>query len=122
MQDKKIVMLISQEIERINSVNLPVIVEGRKDKKSLQELGLNNIIMLNSKPLFEIVESINSKKVVLLTDLDAEGKKLYGMLKSGLTSHGIQTDDQLRRLLLKAKVVQIESLYGTMQKWKSQLE
>ena len=47
-------------LQEIQEQNIPIIVEGRNDKKALQELGLNNIFTLNM-PLFKIVERINGK-------------------------------------------------------------
>ena len=60
--------------------------------------------------LFEIVESIKDKEVVLLVDLDVQGKKLYSVLKTDLTRHGIKVDDELRKFLFRTKLVHIEGL------------
>ena len=112
---------ITEEILRISESGTKIIVEGKKDKESLMKLGLSNIIVLN-KPLYAVTESIDDETVVILTDLDPEGRKLYHKLKSWLSSRGVKVDDTLRRLLFKAKVRNIEALYGMMQKWKSQKE
>lgn len=112
---------IFEELKRVADSGIPIIVEGKKDKESLMKLGLKNIVVLN-KPLYAIVESIDNETIVLLTDLDAEGRKLYHKLKSSFSSRGVKIDDTLRRLLFKSKVRNIEALYGMIQKWKSQKE
>jgi 5S rRNA maturation endonuclease (ribonuclease M5) len=112
---------IYEELSKIIQSGAIVIVEGKKDKLSLEYFGVTNIIMLD-RPLFEIVEELDAESVILLTDLDAEGRKLYKQLKEGLTAHGIKVNDKLRRLLAKAKIVHVESLAKTFEKWKSQKE
>lgn len=93
-----------------------IIVEGIKDKKSLEALGFHKITILN-KPLFEIVESITEKHVVILTDLDKEGKKLYSKLKKELTRNGVLIDDKLRMLLFKTDISHIEGLATYVKNW-----
>jgi 5S rRNA maturation endonuclease (ribonuclease M5) len=72
-------------VEKIKESNTLVIVEGKKDRAALQKLGINNIIELNKKPLFQIVEDIanSNDECVILTDLDKKGKELFGKLNSG---------------------------------------
>ena len=93
-----------------------VIVEGKKDKAALEELGFSNIIILN-KPLYEIVEKINARGVFVLTDLDKEGKQLYAKLKKDLNKLGVVVDDGLRNLLFKTELRQIEGLTGYLKKF-----
>ena len=100
---------IKEEILNLKRSNKLIIVEGKKDVASLKELGLKNIRQLNG-PLFETIESIDDKEVVLLTDLDAEGKKLYSSLKRQLDRRGVRIDNTLRDLLFKTKLSHIEGL------------
>jgi 5S rRNA maturation endonuclease (ribonuclease M5) len=96
--------------ERIQEFeNCTVIVEGKKDRKALEALGFSKVIILN-KPLYEIVESIKEKRVLLLTDLDKEGKQIYSKLKKDLDKRGIIVDDCLRNLLFRTELRQIEGL------------
>lgn len=86
------------------------IVEGRKDKRALESLGFRKIITLN-KPLYKIVENIKANEVMILTDLDREGKKLYKQLLQELNRNGIKVDNKLRNWLFKnTKLRQIEGL------------
>jgi 5S rRNA maturation endonuclease (ribonuclease M5) len=90
----------------------PAIVEGKKDKEALEELGFMDIIEIDG-PLFKVVEYIEGrriKNIMILTDLDPEGKRLYSKLKGPLQDRGIKIDDALRNLLWKSQVRQIEGL------------
>ena len=80
-----------------------VIVEGLKDRRALQEFGFRRILILN-KPLYAVVEDIvatGERVVVILADLDAEGKKLYSYLANHLMQHGIVVNNTLRNFLFK---------------------
>ncbi len=104
---------LSEHINKIRQSNQLIIVEGKKDKKALQNFGIKNIIELNKKPLFEVIENIsnNNEKCIILTDLDREGKELYGKLNSGLQQNGVKVDNSFRNFLFKnTKLRQIEGL------------
>ncbi|KHO44982.1 MAG: TOPRIM protein [archaeon GW2011_AR3] len=90
-----------------------IVVEGKKDRAALQRLGITNVFSLDKKPLFQAVEEISaiSDKVVLLTDLDNEGKKLYSRLNTDLQRHGVQIDNYFREALFRRTALrQIEGL------------
>ena len=99
-------------ISELKKCNKLIIVEGKKDKKALEELDVRNIITLN-QPIFKIVEETakKNKEVVILTDLDKEGKKLYGNLNSELQRFGVKVDKKFREFLFKeTKLRQIEGI------------
>lgn len=101
------------EIERLRNCGKPIIVEGKKDKKALEQLGIGNVFTLD-KPLFAVVEDIANRydSVVLLTDMDVEGKKLFGELNRGFNKFGTKVDKRFRNFLLrKTGVRQVEGLY-----------
>ena len=111
-EDKEIENFIS----KLRKSNKLIIVEGKKDKSALEKLGLKNIIILN-KPLYRIVEDVKCKECVILTDLDKEGKKIYGKLNSDLQRNGIKVDNTLRNFLFKeTKLRQVEGLYSYISK------
>lgn len=96
-----------------------IIVEGPQDKASLQKLGLENILTLKGKPLYKIVEHVAAATdaCMILTDLDEEGKKLYGKLRQDLQKHGVKIDDRFRHFLFKeTELRQIEGLYRYAQR------
>jgi|SRR3989344_6258377 len=100
-------------IERIKNSNVLVIVEGKKDKAALQKLGLNNVMELNKKPLFQIVEDVanSNEECIILTDLDKKGKELFGKLNSDLQRRGLKMNNKFREFLFKhTKLRQIEGI------------
>ena len=101
---------ILEELKTVKERNYLVIVEGKKDKNSLEVFGINNVTILKNKPLFEIIENVNEKEVVILTDLDLEGRKLYSKLRFGLQRKGIKVNNKLRELLFRTKLRNIEGL------------
>ena len=102
-------------------LNEPVIVEGIKDKAALKQLGFKKIIMTD-KALYKVVEGITEKKVVILTDLDKTGKKIYYHLKKGLTDRGVVVDNKLRDLLFKTELRQVEGLTKYIETMESHTE
>ncbi|MBW2965769.1 toprim domain-containing protein [Candidatus Woesearchaeota archaeon] len=88
-----------------------VLVEGIKDKKALESLGIKNIITLK-KPLYKIIEDIieTKKECIILTDLDKKGKQLYSKLSSKLKQFGVKIDNRFREFLFKTKLRQIEGI------------
>src|SRR3989338_1985403 len=103
-------------LKEIEDYNIPVIVEGKKDKAALDEVGISNITTLHKKPIFQIMEELNAKEVVILTDLDKEGKKLYGILAQECTRLGIKINNKLRNFLLKeTELSHIEGLTTYLQ-------
>ncbi len=89
-----------------------IIVEGKKDKQALSKFGIKNIFVLNG-PLYKNIEEISkkAKEVVILTDLDKEGRKLFSRLNSRLQERGIKVDNSFREFLFKeTKLRQIEGI------------
>ena len=112
-----------EQIDKIKKSNTTIIVEGKKDKIALQNFGINDIITLNKKPLFEVVENISSRnrECIILTDLDKTGKQLYGKLNHGLQQFGVKIDDSFRNFLYKkTKLDQIEGLATYIEKIQNQ--
>ncbi len=93
-----------------------IIVEGKKDRNALQQLGFQKIFVIHEtgKSLPEKIEQIQNlvgrDKVCILTDFDKKGKKLYLLLKSKLSELGVRLDNSLRGFLLKQKISHIEGL------------
>ena len=73
-------MGLLQELGRVKNSNILVIVEGKNDKVALNKFGITNVMTLN-KPIYELCENINDQEVIILTDLDKEGKQLYSKIK-----------------------------------------
>ena len=100
-------------IDKAITSNTMIIVEGKKDKTALEKLGISNIIELNKKPLYQVVEEISADndECIILTDLDKKGKELYGKLNSDLQERGVKVNNKLREFLFKnTKLRQIEGI------------
>jgi len=88
-----------------------VIVEGKKDSKSLKSLGVKNIMQLGGKPLAEFTFHVSKlhmstnepevREVVILTDFDSEGRKLAARLEYLFEKHKVAVNKRLRRKLMK---------------------
>jgi 5S rRNA maturation endonuclease (ribonuclease M5) len=96
-----------------------VVVEGKKDAASLKMLGFTNVLTLEGKALFEVVELISekTKECIVLTDLDKKGKQLYARITKDLTKHGVTTNNELRNFLFKhTGLRQIEGIIHFLEK------
>ena len=104
---------VKKFLDRLSVTEKTVIVEGKKDEKALKLIGVRKVFCLNKKPLFAIAEDVASqnKKVIILTDLDKEGRRIYGKLKTYLQRSGVEIDNQFREFLFRnTKIRQIEGL------------
>lgn len=111
---------LEQLLQKLLESAAAVIVEGRKDKSAVENLGVESsrILLLNKEPLFAVAEAVakDYDEVVILTDLDAEGKKLYGRLSTLLQQLGVKVDSRLRNFLFKnTRLRQIEGISGIIQ-------
>ena len=103
---------LEEWIIQLRKTNKLIIVEGKKDKRALEQLGIHDILTLN-KPLFAVVESVAAltKECIILSDLDKEGRKIYSILKEGLQRNGVKVDNKFREFLFrKTKIKQIEAI------------
>ena len=96
----------AQELKHADKL---VIVEGKKDRKALENLGVKKIITFANSPYISL-EDIKEKEVIILTDLDNHGKKLYSILRHNLQKRRIKIDRKFRKFLFKEKIVTIESI------------
>ncbi len=101
------------ELEKLKDSGKLILVEGFKDKRALSKLGILKVISLKKRAIYKVVEYISDryKDCVILTDLDKEGKKLFGKLNSGLSERGVRVDKRFRNFLFrKTKLRQIEGI------------
>lgn len=100
------------QIKTLKKSNKLVIVEGKKDINALAKLGVYKVIEING-PLELFAEKVSKRvnEVVLLTDLDLEGKKLYKRLNHLLSQLGVKVDNNFRNYLFKhTQLTQIEGV------------
>lgn len=94
----------------------PIIVEGKRDKKALKDIGFDGqIITIHSgKSIYEFSENIAShfEKVVLLLDWDEKGEELYS--KIGENLQGMWEDfasiRELLKILCQKEISEIEQI------------
>lgn len=88
-------------VHEIRKSNLPIIVEGNKDKAALEQLGITRITTLSKQPLFAVVEELakTDKEIIILTDFDKKGKELYGTLKKHSEHVGLKVNHGFREWL-----------------------
>ncbi len=109
-------------IEEINkkTENSALIIEGVKDKKALEKIGISaDFFLLNRyrRSLHECAEEIaeNHDQAFLFLDQDPKGKKLTAVLRKYLRECRVKANTKLaRRLLLLAKTDKIEGLSSAL--------
>ncbi len=91
--------------------NYVVIVEGKNDLVVMKQLGYEKVLTLN-KPIYELVEQLmeRKEKVMILTDMDKQGKRLFSTLKRELNNNGVMIDNSLREFLFRKGFSTIEGL------------
>lgn len=107
-------MRSKQEIleEFLESIDCPVIVEGQKDADALARLGIEDIIILNKgQTMLETVEALQDlKEVIILTDMDRQGKILRKKLLRLLPQYGIHEKRRPRELFAQLRLSHVEGL------------
>lgn len=84
-----------------------VVVEGKKDLIALRGLGFE-VIPINRRHLIDIIPFLEGKEVVILTDFDPEGRRIYARLKYLLTKYKIKSDSRLRGKIMSLRKTRIE--------------
>lgn len=100
--------------EFLDSLDCPVIVEGKRDCEALVKLGVapEDIIILNKgQTLVETMEALQGiGEVAILTDLDGEGKRLRRRLLAMFSMHGLRENPRPRELFAKLRISSVEGL------------
>lgn len=102
-------------LSEMQDSNTLLIVEGKKDRKVLEKVGLHNIFEISGKQLEKVVDIIKGEhsQVAILTDYDREGIIQYKRLRKLLLSNEIKIDDTTRRNFKRTFLVnKIEELNG----------
>ena len=95
---------ILELLEKLRSEDIPLLVEGKKDKEAFWKLCFGNIIVLEKRALYKVIEQLLNdeiKEIAILTDLDMEGRKLYQRLNDECSRRGIRVNNKLRHFLLR---------------------
>ena len=94
-----------------------LIVEGKRDARALNTLGLKNILPINGRPLNAIVdlvadlrESHQYSDIIVLTDFDREGRHIAGRLGALLRAHRIHPNQRLRSRIMNFGFNKVEDI------------
>lgn len=97
-----------------------IIVEGQKDIESLMNIGIKNkIIPVSKRNIFEVIDSISEKEVIVLTDFDKKGTQLFKRYVTELQYSGKKVITIYYRDLkkyLKKYITQIEQIYSFLKR------
>ncbi|MDD5023255.1 MAG: toprim domain-containing protein [Candidatus ainarchaeum sp.] len=74
-----------------------VVVEGKRDIESFAKLGINNVYAAVGRMESMLKKLENSRKVVIMTDLDRKGNLLAARLEEIFWSKGINADLETRK-------------------------
>ncbi len=98
-------------IEELQQAEKLIVVEGKKDVAALNKLGITNVKSLNTQPIFAFADNLIENEIVILTDLDPAGRKLYHQLKKALVNRGKKVDSKFREFLFReTPLCEIEGL------------
>ena len=102
-------------LNRLKEEEGVIIVEGQKDIESLINLGIKNrIIAVSQNNIFDVIDSISEKEVIVLTDFDKKGTYLFKRYVKELHSSGKKVITIYYRDLkkyLKKYITGIEQIY-----------
>lgn len=106
-------------LSRANEHSTVIVVEGERDRRSLQSLGVSGHVVLvhSGRGMDRLTHTLSrpGQRVVLLTDWDREGGHLAHRLAELLVAEGIRVDTEFRRKLARAvhgEVAHVEGLAG----------
>ena len=107
---------IKEIINQLNNQDAIIVVEGKKDKRALEKLGIDSKIFLlncDKKSLIETSETLaqKSRQVILMLDSDPKGLELTKKMKNHLQSQGVHVNTKIGKTLLRLANSQVvESL------------
>jgi 5S rRNA maturation endonuclease (ribonuclease M5) len=81
---------------RLKNLEIPVLVEGKRDREALKNLGLEGEILIvnTGHTLMEMCEDLGHRytEIILMLDWDKKGKELSKNIEHNLVQLGIKTD------------------------------
>ena len=93
-QFEEIQTLIEDLKRESESESTLIIVEGSKDIRSLEELGISKqVTQIQGRNFDDMCDyAVKFKKIIILTDFDDAGQELAKRLQQNLTSRGLNAD------------------------------
>jgi len=117
--EKKNIERLKEWIEELTEEKIPILVEGRKDKSSLEKLGVSNVHVLGGRPLFEIAENFgHEKEIVLLFDSDRRGRCLTDEFRIHFQRLGVRTVTKYMSRLRRIGISHVEGVFNCYKRHK----
>jgi 5S rRNA maturation endonuclease (ribonuclease M5) len=101
------------QVEEFASEGVPILVEGKKDRETLERLGIRgNILELSHGPTLKFLEGLGCRRVVILTDFDDRGRELASFCHQHLIKLGAEPilEPYQKLSKLRKKFKEVESL------------
>jgi len=105
-----------------------ILVEGPRDRVSLEALGVHGRIILTSqKQLFNLAEKVSGQgeDIIILSDWDERGDEVARNAGLFLKSNGARPDGELRKRLIslsRKEIKDVENLHGYVERLRSACE
>ena len=99
-------------IEQLNKTKLPVLVEGKNDKKALINIGVvNPVYTLSGKPLYKVAEQLSDyKEIIFLFDNDKAGHDLSSKMAKEFSRLGVRVNKRFQTLLKRLHFAHVEGI------------
>ncbi len=116
------------ELKQMSDKGAVIIVEGKRDRNALRNLGITGTIMLGTKKSIlvfceEVARDYNN--VIILTDWDEKGDKLAALMEGYLRSTSAAVNMDIRKKiknLVQKRIKDIESLDTHISNLRSELK
>jgi 5S rRNA maturation endonuclease (ribonuclease M5) len=121
----KAVMRLLERLHRKADGGIPIIVEGRHDRRALKRLGIRGEVVTvknSGKVLADLLDEVLGSSAVILVDFDDEGVTLEKTIKEHLEERGVKVDSLLWRQigkLLRRDVKDVEGIPSFLEKLKN---
>ncbi|MBU6997070.1 MAG: toprim domain-containing protein [Theionarchaea archaeon] len=112
MNDRERVLHLIESLK--NEPEAVILVEGHRDYLALRKLGIEHTIeKISGKRILDDLSFLEGKNVILLTDFDSAGRRLFKTLRTELEVMGFKPNlyywQQLQEAL-RGEITQIEEL------------
>ncbi len=98
------------------SLEMPVIVEGKKDREALRRLGVQGTLVRvhGGTTVFHLCETLAEEHdhVLILTDWDRRGGQLSRLLREGLAANDVRANTEIRARLARLCKKEVKDVEG----------
>uniref|UniRef100_A0A7C2SKM9 UPF0292 protein ENN70_04085 n=1 Tax=Archaeoglobus fulgidus TaxID=2234 RepID=A0A7C2SKM9_ARCFL len=123
MEDYKPFFDAVEELKERSKEGWVVVVEGKKDVKSLRAIGVSGEIVVFTG-IASTVEILKDSDVIILTDFDSKGMEIERRLVEALRSYGKVPDVEIKRKIfisVRKEISKVEEIFAFYEKVSTQL-